>query len=70
MIPAPGLAAPTTGRSRRRSAGRGRDPVLALGVGVVVALYLVLPTLFVIPMSISEATIVRVPSARVHLASL
>src|SRR5262249_17149811 len=41
---------------RRRLRGGEEIPLWLWGVGIFVALYLVLPTLFVIPMSWSEAT--------------
>ena len=43
-------------RATRRSRSSDPIPRWLWAVGVIVALYLVLPTLFVIPMSISEAT--------------
>ncbi|MET0427263.1 MAG: ABC transporter permease [Microvirga sp.] len=49
------LAAPVTARPGRKRRDADAIPVWLWGLGIVVALYLVLPTLFVIPMSISKA---------------
>jgi putative spermidine/putrescine transport system permease protein len=49
--------------SPRRRRDRGVDPVpwWLVAIGVLVALYFILPTLFVIPMSFSEATTFQFP---------
>ncbi|MGP3534698.1 ABC transporter permease [Microbacterium sp. RD1] len=48
---------------RRRRRDRGVDPIpwWLVAVGAIVALYFILPTLFVIPMSFSEATTFQFP---------
>jgi putative spermidine/putrescine transport system permease protein len=63
LLTDPEPAAPAARPARRSRRGRGVDPIpwwLRL-VALVVALYLVLPTLFVIPMSFSSAATFQFP---------